>query len=133
VHREAGADRRGHRLLDDVRLAGTRVLGRLHDGSLLHPGDAGRDADHHARLGEPPLVDPVDEVAQHLLADLEVRDDPVLQRPDGLDVARGAADHPLGLGADRQRAPVLHVHGDHGGLVEHDAPAADVDEGIGGP
>ena len=41
------------------------------------------------------LVHLVDEVAQHLLADLEVGDDAVLQRPDGLDVSRRATDHAL--------------------------------------
>ena len=49
------------------------------------------------------LVHLLDEVAQHLLADVEVGDDAVLQRADGLDVARRAADHPLGLDA-RPRA-----------------------------
>jgi hypothetical protein len=37
---------------------------------------------------------------------LEVGDDAVAQRPDGLDVVGRAADHPLGLGADREHRPV---------------------------
>jgi hypothetical protein len=41
----------------------------------------------------------LDEVAEHLLADLEIRDDAVLERPDGLDVAGRPPDHPLCLGA----------------------------------
>ena len=86
--RKTGADGGGHRLLDDVRLPGAGVLGRLHHGPLLHTGDPRRHADDHPRLGEPALVDPLDEIAEHLLADLEVGDDAVLQRPDGLDVAR---------------------------------------------
>ena len=90
-------------------------------------------ADHHARLHPPALVHLVDEVAQHLLADLEVGDDAVLQRPDGLDVARRAADHALGLEPDGERASVLHVDRDDRGLVEHDAAPADVDERVGGP
>jgi hypothetical protein len=52
------------------------------------------------------VVHLLDEVAEHLLADLEVGDDAVLQRPDGLDVAGRAADHPLGLGAHGERAAV---------------------------
>ena len=46
----------------------------------------------------------LDEVAQHRLGDLEVGDDAVLQRADGGDVARRAAEHALGLGADGQDA-----------------------------
>ena len=102
---QAGADGRGHRLLDDVgRLAGAGVLGRLLHGPLLDAGDARRHADHHAGLDPAAAVHLLDEVAEHLLADLEVGDDAVLQRPDGLDVAGRAADHPLGLEPDRDRA-----------------------------
>jgi hypothetical protein len=67
----------------------------------------------------------------HLLADLEVGDDAVLQGADRLDVRRRAADHALRLGADRQGAAVLHVDGDHRRLVQDDAAAADVDKGVG--
>ena len=59
-------------------------------------------------------MDPTDEVAEHLLADLEVGDDPVLQRPDRLDVAGGPTDHGLCLGADGEDTPGLHVDGDDG-------------------
>src|SRR2546421_626664 len=72
VHGEAGADGGGHGLLDDVgRLAGARVLGRLLHGALFDAGDARRDADHHARLRPSPMVHPLDEVTEHLLADVE--------------------------------------------------------------
>jgi hypothetical protein len=77
-------------------------------------------------------VHAVDEVAQHLLADLEVGDHAVLQRPDGLDVRRRASDHPLGLCPHGQRATVLDVDGDHRRLVQHDAAAADVHQRVGG-
>jgi hypothetical protein len=62
----------------------------------------------------------LDEIAQHLLCDFEVRDDSVLQRPDGSDVRRGPADHPLGLGPDRQDGRGGRVDGDDGGLVQDD-------------
>ena len=42
----------------------------------------------------------LDEVIEHLLGDLEVRDDAVLHRTDGDDVARRAPEHLLGLRAD---------------------------------
>ena len=78
------------------------------------------------------LVHLLDEVAEHLLADVEVGDDAVLQRADGLDVAGRAPDHPLRLGADRERAAVARVDRDHRRLVEHDAAAAHVDERVRG-
>ena len=52
VHREAGADGRGHRLLDDVHLAGARLGGRLDDGAALDAGDAGGHTDDDARPGQ---------------------------------------------------------------------------------
>src|ERR1700693_102102 len=50
-------------------------------------------------VGEAVLVDLLDEVPEHLLGDVEVGDDAVLQGPDRLDRARRAAEHPLGLDA----------------------------------
>ena len=79
----------------------------------------------HARL--------VDEVAQHRLGDLEVGDDAVLQRPDGDDGARRAAEHALGLDADGQHALGVLLDRDDGRLDEHDAAPADGDERVGGP
>ena len=123
-------DRGRHRLLDDVGLASACILGGFLHGTLLDPGDARRHADHHAWLGEPVRVHTADEVAQHHLADLEVRYHPVLQGSDRLDVARGPADHPFGLDADSERMAVLDVDGYDGGLVEHDPAAADIHERV---
>src|SRR6478736_3596558 len=134
MYGEPGADRGGHRLLDDVGgLAGAGVLGRFLHGALLDTGNSGRHANHHPGLRPATRVHLLDEVAQHLLADVEVRDDAVLERPDRLDVTRGAADHPLRFRADRKRAPVLHVDRDDGRLVEDDAATPYVDQGVGRP
>ena len=90
-------------------------------------------ADDDARLREQAaLVHPLDEVTEHLLGHVEVGDHAVLQRPHGLDVARRAADHPLGLGADGKDGSGKGVDRDHGGLVEHDAAATHVDERVRG-
>src|SRR6266511_3176619 len=133
VDRQAGADGGSHGLLDDVRrLPRPRVLGRLLDGALLDAGDPGRDADHHPGLGPPTLVNPLDEVAEHLLADVEVGDHAVLQGTNRLDVGRGAPDHPLRLHAHRQRPVVLGVDRDDRRLVQHDSLAAHVDDGVRG-
>ena len=133
--RQAGADRGGHRLLDEPGPAGAGVERRVADGALLDLGHAGRDAEEHPRPGDhaDPGVDLVDEVLDHLLGHVEVADDPVAERPDRDDVGRRPADHPLGLGPDRQDALGLGVDG-HDGRLAHDDPAiADVDQRVGRP
>ncbi len=102
--RQAGADRGGHRLLDQVRLARAGGERRLLDGPPLDAGDAGRDADDDARVREAVLVHLLDEVAEHLLGDVEVGDHAVLQRADRGDRPGRPAEHPLRLDA-RPRAP----------------------------
>ena len=129
--RQAGADRRRHRLLDQVGLAGAGREAGLLDRPLLDPGDAGGDADDDARVGEAVGVHLLDEVAQHLLGDVEVGDHPVLERPDRGDRAGGAAQHPLRLDADRVDLAGVGVDRHHRGLGEDDAASAHVDERVG--
>ena len=76
------------------------------------------------------LVHLLDEVAQHLLGDVEVGDDAVLQRPDGRDRARRATEHPLGLDADGVDLAAARVDRDDRGLGQHDAAPTHVDEGV---
>ena len=71
-------------------------------------------------------------MAQHLLGDVEVGDDAVLERAHGADGGRRAAQHALGLGADGVDLAGAMVDGDHRRLGEHDAAAAEIDEGVGG-
>ena len=129
--RQAGADRRRHRLLDQVGLAGAGREAGLLDRPLLDPGHAGGDADDDARVGEAVGVHLLDEVAQHLLGDVEVGDHPVLERPDRGDRARRAPQHPLRFDADRVDLAVARVDRHDRGLGEHDAAAAHVDERVG--
>ena len=49
VDRQAGTDRRGHRLLDDVDLAGAGCVAGVLDRALLDAGDAAGHADDDAR------------------------------------------------------------------------------------
>jgi hypothetical protein len=81
-------------------------------------------------VSEAVVVHLLDEVAEHLLGDVEVGDDAVLQRPDCRDRARGAAQHPLRLDPDGMHLPGPLVDRDHRGLGEDDAPAPDVDERV---
>ena len=133
VHGQPGADRRGHRLLDDVDPPGAGLVAGLLDRALLHRGDPARHADDHPGLGE--VAAPVhqrDEVPQHLLGRLEVGDHAVLERPDHRDLLRGPPDHPLGVVPDRDELAGGLVDRDDARLVDQHALAADVDERVGG-
>ena len=78
------------------------------------------------------LDDELEEVAQHLLGHVEVGDHAVLHRPHGDDAVGRAAEHALGLEADALDLLGLAVDRDDRGLVEDDALALHVDEGVGG-
>ena len=104
AHRQAGADRGRHRLLDQVGLAGARRQAGLLDGALLDPGHARGHADHHARVRPAVLVHLLDEVAEHLLGHVEVGDHAVLERADRLDRAR-ACGRACAWPRSRRRAP----------------------------
>ena len=129
---EPGADRGGHRLLDQVRLARAGRQRRLLDRALLDAGHAGRDADDDARMREAVLVHLLDEVAEHLLGHVEVGDHAVLQRTDRLDRPRRAAEHPLRLDADGVHLARALVDRDDRRLRQDDAAPAHVDERVRG-
>ena len=129
LDRQPGADRAGHRLLDQVRLARSRRQRRLDDGVALDLGQAARDADDH-RAPEPAAADEADELAEHLLGRLEVRDHAVPQGP-GRDDRRGrAAEHLPRLLADRVDLSRLLVHRDDRRLEQDDALAGAEDDGV---
>src|SRR3954451_17566638 len=93
--------------------AGAGGQAGLLDGPLLHPGHARGHADHDARVRPAVLVHLLDEVAQHLLGDVEVGDHAVLERADRGDRPRRAAEHPLGLDADGVDLAGARVDRDH--------------------
>ena len=72
-----------------------------------------------------------DEVTEHRLGDDVVGDDPVLHRPDGLDVAGRPADHLAGFLAHRHDPVVVGDRHD-AWFGDDDALALDVDEDVGG-
>ena len=79
---------------------------RLADGALLDRRGAVRDADDDLGLGEGrAAVHLADEVLDHLLGDVEIGDHTLAHRADRLDGARRAAQHQLGLLADRPTPP----------------------------
>jgi hypothetical protein len=137
--RQAGADRRRHRLLDQVDVARAGAERRLADRAPLDLGRAARHADDdpRARPEHRARMDHLDELLEHLLGHREVGDDAVLHRPDGFDVARHLAEHRLGFGADRLDGllavgAAFVADGDDGRLVEDDPLAAHVDQRVGG-
>src|SRR6266571_769794 len=134
---KTSADRRGHRLLDQVNLTCSGRFRRLLDRTLLHLGDPGRHADHDPRPDQGlAVMDLVDEVAEHLLGDVEIGDHAILHRPDGGNIAGGAAEHFLGLhpdGKDLMLAVVHFMDRHHGRLADHDPLPLQVDQGIGCP
>ncbi len=78
-----------------------------------------------------------DELLEHLLGDGEVGDDAVFHGADGLDIARHPSKHLLGLAADGLDdflaiGPAFVANSDDGRLVQHNALAANVNQGIGG-
>ena len=81
-----------------------------------------------------PVVHLADEMLDHFLRYLEIRDDAVAHRPDRLDVARRPAQHHLGVVADRTNlllAPSID-RGDDRRLVQDDAATLYVNQGIRG-
>jgi hypothetical protein len=102
-HRNLRADRGGQRLGDKVGAACAAGQRGIPHGAAFHAGDAGRHADHHVRLGQRETPDRlVDEVAQHLLGDNVVGDDPIAHRAHDLDrLAWLAAQHVARFQPDR--------------------------------
>ena len=129
---ETGTERRRERLLDELRVARTGLLSRFLHRALLDHRAARRDADHNARAEDETAADDLlDEVAQHALRDVVVRDDALAQWADGDDVARRAADHLLGLITDSQDVSRITLYGDNRRLAQDNPPAFHMDERIG--
>ena len=91
------------------------------------------DGAHTIRRGwaRLPIEHLADEIAQHLLGDVEVGDHAVAQWARRRDRRRRSADHPLGVRSHRVNATGQRVRGDDRRLRHHDAPAPDVHERVG--
>src|SRR5699024_10205014 len=80
---DARADGGGHRLLDQVGPAGTRLDAGVHHGALLYLGDAGGHADEQTGLGEGEGGHLLDELLEHPLGHVIVGDDALPQGAHG--------------------------------------------------
>src|SRR3990172_1332774 len=83
-------------------------------------------------MGEAVLVHLLNEMPQHLLSDVEVGDDTVVEGTDGGDRSGRPTQHALRLDADRVHLARALVDSDDRRLGEHNAAATDVDERIRG-
>src|ERR1700727_2681886 len=97
---------------------------------LLDARHTRRYADDDARVRPAVLVDLLDEVAQHLLGHVEVGDHAVLQRPDRLDRARRAPEHPLRLDPDRVDFASARVDRDNARLRQDNAASTHVHQRV---
>ena len=75
----------------------------------------------------------LDEISEHFLGYLEIRDHPVLHGPDGGDVAGCAPQHLLGLFADRLDFLRDVIDGNDGRLGNNDTSIFRVDQRVRGP
>ena len=131
VDGEPGTDGRRHGLLDEVGGRRPGPVRRLLHGPTLDARDGRRHADEHAWTVEPRHAAALQQQADHPLGDVEVGDGPLAQGSHGHDVPRRAPDHLPGVLAHGQDLVGPRVEGDHRRLVQHDALAPRVDEGVG--
>ena len=135
--RQAGADGGGHRLLNQIDNRRAGINRRVADGVTLHLGRAAGHADNDARRRRPfAAVYLADKGAEHFLGNVQIGNHTVFHRADGLDAARGAAEHFFRFRAHRQRDFLagidIGLHRHHRRFVQHNAFAFDVNQGIGG-
>ena len=133
-HRQPGADRSGHRLVDEMDFSRLGPVGAVLDGAPLHRRDLGRHADDDPRADPRPQAAMrfFHEVGQHLLGGVEVGDHAAADRPHRPDVRRRASDHVAGAQADGFDRPGRGVQRHDRRLVDDDAAAAREDAGVGG-
>ena len=109
-------------------LAASGVLGRVAHGADLDVGGSGGDADDHAqrRCEEASGgLDLLDHAAEHEFRGVEVGDDAVFERADGLDVRVCLLVHLAGLLSDCDEFSGVDVEGDDRRFVDDDLPVID--------
>src|SRR3546814_4599866 len=74
----------------------------------------------------------LDEIFDHLLSNIDVRNHAIAQRPDGFDIIWRFSHHQLGVIADRFDSPdaILGFDGYDRRFVEHDATSAQIYDSI---
>jgi hypothetical protein len=129
---EAGAGRRGHRLVDQPHgVAGAPHAQRGDDGPALDRRGAAGHADQGAGPQRAaPAAGPAEEGVQQGGGRVQVGDDPVPQRVDHLDVLRLLVGQRVRGLARRGDLADRRIDGDRGRLLEHDAAPRYPDERV---
>src|SRR5690606_32879219 len=134
IDRQPDSDGRCHRLGDHEHLLGPGTERAVTHCKLLDFRDPAGNTDDDARLHLEQVIldDERQEVAQHLLGDVEVGDHAVLHRTHRDDCLGCSPEHALGLEADALDLLRFAIDRHHRGLVEHDSLALYIDEGVRG-
>ena len=132
THGQPGSDRRGKRLLDQNRLRRSRIERRLLNRVPLDRSDPAGHTDDHMRT-RTRTGRPGDEMPQHLLGHLEVRDHSVPKRTRRADMRRCPPDHPPRLLSHRLYLAGALIKRDHRGLEQHHPLATTEHNRIRGP
>src|SRR5690606_1132836 len=103
--------------------------------TFLNFGGKTGDTDQNAGAGAEPAVfmNLADKMLQHLLGNLEIGNNTILQGADSSNIARSPAQHALGFCADRLHdlMAIMMANSHHRRFVEYDAASANIDQGIG--
>src|SRR6266850_996589 len=85
------------RLFDQIDFPRTGMSCGVFYRPFFHFGYPRGDRDDDARRNELPMMDLLDEVAEHRFGNFEVGDDAIFHGPNGHDVSRRATQHSFGL------------------------------------
>ena len=94
--------------------------------------DTAGNAENDLREWKPAAAALANEVPQHLLGRLKVRNHPVPEWTDRPDRGRRPADHPARVGSDGLHLAAQLIDSDDGGLEDDDPLAANEDERVRG-
>src|SRR5690606_7866877 len=125
----------GHGFMDQIDFLAVDPFRGFPYRPHFHFGDPRRDADDHSQgRGKPFLLqgrDVLDEHIDRLFRGIEIGDDPVLERSDGLDVLMGLPLHHTGFTSHRDDLSGNPVPG-HDGRAVHDHFVQVDDQGVRG-
>ena len=123
---DAGADGGCNRLLNQVGPASPGLDARVHHGALLNLGNPRGDTDQQTGLEQRKGGYLFHKLLQHTLRHIVVGDHALPQGTHSHNIARGAAQHSLGLGAHLQQLAGILIHGHYRGFTQDNALALNI-------
>src|SRR2546428_524118 len=94
------------------------------NGLFFHFGDARGHGDDYPRRNQFPMMNFLDEVAEHRFGDFEISDDAILHGPNSHDISRRASEHPFGFFAYGQDVSGARLNRYHGRVSQNKFPLA---------